>query len=549
MPIPHRPTRRLPLRARRALHARRVALPTRRVAPLRGLAAGVALGLPLLFATPVDAAAQEALDQVFAAWNSSTSPGCAVGVDPYRASDRTRSRASAGGSQAFDPVLRAWGMAELEHGIANSPATIFEAGSVSKQFTAAAVILLDLEGVLSVDDDVRRWIPELPDYGALHEGRGITLRMMLNHTSGLRDWGSVAAIGGWARGERTHTHDHVLEIAARQEALNYPPGEAYSYSNTGYNLLAVVVERATGKSLADFSRERLFEPLGLADTQWRDDYRRIVPGRSGAYQWSGGGWVIDRPIEHVHGNGGLLTTVGDLLRWNRVLAAAGEGGAEDEFAALADALGGEAFFRGMVDQGVLTDGSTITYASGLMVDTFENRPIISHTGATSGYRAYLALFPEDGLSVALLCNTGNANPGQLGGRVARLFLEPREAVVVAAAADADAATAAEAGSEGAAEGGDGGSAWSPPGPAALALLAGRYESHEAETAWVIEVDGENLVLVRRPGIRSTLRPTGPDAFAGGGGEIRFHRDAAGRVVELGISQARVWDLRFRRVED
>jgi CubicO group peptidase (beta-lactamase class C family) len=520
----------------------RFLLGVRREAPLRGLAVGVALGLPLLFAAPLEAAAQEALDQVFAAWNTSASPGCAVGVDPYRAS----SRAAPGGSQAFDPLIRAWGMAELEHGIANSPATIFEAGSVSKQFTAAAVILLDLEGVLSVDDDVRRWIPELPDYGALHEGRGITLRHMLNHTSGLRDWGAVAAIGGWARGERSHTHDHVLEIAARQEALNYPPGEAYSYSNTGYNLLAVVVERATGESFADFSRERLFEPLGLADTQWRDDYRRIVPGRSGAYQWSGGRWVIDRPIEHVHGNGGLLTTVGDLLRWNRVLAAAGGGGAEDEFAALAEALGGEAFFRGMVDQGVLTDGSTISYASGLMVDTFENRPIISHTGATSGYRAYLALFPEDGLSVALLCNTGNANPGQLGGRVARLFLEAREAEanpVAVSAAEAAASQTANPEDQPAEEA----SAWSPPGPAALALLTGRYESHEAETVWTLEVEGEDLVLVRRPGSRSTLRPTGPDTFAGAGGEIRFHRDASGRVIELGLSQARVWDLRFRRV--
>ncbi|TVP47161.1 MAG: class A beta-lactamase-related serine hydrolase [Gemmatimonadales bacterium] len=545
MPMPDRPARRLPLRARCG-------------APLRVLAAGVALGLPLLLATPANASAQEALDQVFAAWNTSASPGCAVGVDQYRAS----SRAAGGASQAFDPLVRAWGMAELEHGIANSPATIFEAGSVSKQFTAAAVILLDLEGVLSVDDDVRRWIPELPDYGALHEGRGITLRHMLNHTSGLRDWGAVAAIGGWARGERSHTHDHVLEIAARQEALNYPPGEAYSYSNTGYNLLALVVERATGESFADFSRERLFEPLGLADTQWRDDYRRIVPGRSGAYQWSGGGWVIDRPIEHVHGNGGLLTTVGDLLRWNRVLAAAGAAagsgagagtgvgvdGVGAEFMALADALGGAAFFRRMVDQGVLTDGSTITYASGVVVETFDGRPIISHTGATSGYRAYLALLPEDGVSVALLCNTGNANPGQLGGRVARLFLEPREAEVNPEAGSAAEAAASQAADPDDEPGGEA-SEWSAPGPEALALLAGRYESHEAETAWTLEVEGADLVLVRRPGSRSTLRPTGPDTFAGAGGEIRFHRDATGRVIELGISQARVWDLRFRRVEE
>ena len=512
----------------------------------------VLAGLAALLVAPGHGSAQEALDEIFAAWNSAASPGCAVGVDRYRAgAGEERVPAS--------PLLRAWGMAELEHGLANTPSTIFEAGSVSKQFTAAAVILLELDGLLSLDDDVRRWIPELPDYAAVYQGRGITLRQMMTHTAGLRDWGSVAAIGGWGRSDRTHTHDHVLEIAARQASLNYPPGDAYSYSNTGFNLLAIVVERASGTSFATFSRERLFEPLGLDHTHWRDDYRRIVPGRSGAYQWQGGRWVIDRPIEDVHGNGGLLTTVGDLLRWNRVLAAARLGdsaGAEEgpghASIALARALGGDAFYRRMVEQAILTDGTTIEYAGGLFVGRFADRPAVTHTGATSGYRAYLGDFPDDGLSVALLCNTGNANPGQLGGRVARLFLEPRDGVAAGTGADAgvepavneppETATDPSAGVEEAAT-------WSPPTAAELAPLAGRYESHEAEAVWVLEVEGEDLVLVRRPGTRTTLRPTGPDTFQGAGGQIRIHRDAAGRVVELGLIQPRVWDLRFQRVEE
>jgi CubicO group peptidase (beta-lactamase class C family) len=482
-------------------------------------------GTPLVVASPAPDTVLAALDGIFASWNSGTSPGCAVGVE--------RSGAPA-------PLYRSWGMAELEHGIANTPATIFEAGSVSKQFTAAAVILLELDGVLSLDDDVRRWIPELPDYAPRY-GAPITLRTMMNHTSGLRDWGSVASIGGWGRGERTHDHDHVLEIAVRQRALNYPPGEAYSYSNTGYNLLAIVVERASGMSLAEFSRSRIFEPLGLDATQWRDDYRRIVPGRSGAYQWRGGAWVIDRPIEHVHGNGGLLTTVEDLLQWNRALDAASRGEAAGA------ALGGEPFVRRMLEQGVLTDGSTIAYAGGVFVDSFEGRPAVTHTGATSGYRAYLGHFPEDAVSVALLCNGGNANPGSLGGAVARLFLAPRDPEDAEDAEDATPEAGAPAG---------GSEPESPelvsPEPAPRgdpADYVGTYRSDEADATWRIELDGDEVILVRNPWTRTPLRPAGDgDGYIAAVGTIRFHRDAAGRVVELGVSQARVWDLRFARVE-
>jgi CubicO group peptidase (beta-lactamase class C family) len=202
------------------------------------------------------------VDALFQPWDSDGTPGCAVAAQIHG-----------------DPVLaRAYGMADLEHGVANAPTTIFEAGSVSKQFTAAAVVLLALDGALSLDDDVRRFVPELPDYGT-----PITIRHLLNHTSGLRDWGAVAALSGWGRSDRTHDHDHVLDILTRQSALNYTPGQAYSYTNSGYNMLAIIVARVSGQPFADFSRQRIFEPLGLATTQWRDDYRRIVPGRAAAY--------------------------------------------------------------------------------------------------------------------------------------------------------------------------------------------------------------------------------------------------------------------------
>src|SRR5262245_53640572 len=234
------------------------------------------------------------VDAIFARWTSAT-PGCAVGV-----------------AVNGRPVIgKAYGMADLEHDVRNVPETIFEAGSVSKQFTAAAVLLLARDGKLSLDDAAHKYVPELPDYGA-----PLTIRHMLTHTSGLRDWGNVAQIAGWPRGTRVHTHDHVLDIVSRQRALNFTPGTRWSYSNTGYNLAAIIVSRVSGMSFADFCRTRIFEPLGMTHTSWRDDYTRVVKNRAIAYARRQDEYYQDMPFENIHGNGGLLTTVGDLLRWN-----------------------------------------------------------------------------------------------------------------------------------------------------------------------------------------------------------------------------------------
>lgn len=445
------------------------------------------------------------VNEIFADFHLANSPGCAVGV-----------------SREGRVILRrAFGMADLEHGIANEPGTIFEAGSVAKQFTAAAVVLLALDGHLSLDDDVRQWIPELPDYG-----QTVTIHQMLTHTAGLRDWGWVAAISGWGRSQRSHTHDHVLDIVSRQSALNHAPGESYSYSNTGYNLAAVLVERVTGMSFADFSQERIFEPLGLEDTQWRDDYRRVVPGRAAAYAPSENGFSIDRPIEFVHGNGGLLTTVSDLLTWNEHLRTG---------------TMGEEFMAMMHRRAVLNDGSQIHYAGGLQFGEQNGVLQISHTGATSGYRAYLSLFPDEGLSVALLCNVSSANPGGLGGRVAAVFLpEPPPS-------DEDETTSAAEGTETEEEG-----ASTPvfqPSADDLAAFAGTYHSDDAETTLHVVVEEEGLVVLHRPSERVPLRPDHEvDAFISSMGQLVFLRDESGEVRDISLRQARVHDLRFHRVE-
>src|SRR5687768_5861273 len=276
-----------------------------------------------------------AVDAIFARWTTQT-PGCAVGV-----------------SKAGQPVLqKAYGMADLEHDVPNRPDTIFEAGSVSKQFTAAAVLLLAKDGKLSLDDPARKYVPELPDYGA-----PLTLRHMLQHVSGLRDWGEVASLAGWPRTSRVHTHAHVLDIVKRQRSLNFPSGTRYSYSNTGYNLAAILVARVSGESFAEFSRKRVFEPLGMTRTSWRDDYTRVVKGRAIAYSDGRGGFSQDMPFENVHGNGGLLTTVGDLLKWTANFSAP----------KIADA----AFVREQQEPGKFNDGRQHGYALGLFIAPYK----------------------------------------------------------------------------------------------------------------------------------------------------------------------------------
>ena len=455
----------------------------------------------VIAAAALPAAAQEhadSLDSIFRQWTGDVTPGCAVGV----------------ARDGRVILARAYGMADLEHDIRNTPATIFEAGSVSKQFTAAAIMLLVLDGKLSLDDDVRKYVPELPDYGET-----IRVRHLLNHTSGLRDWGSVASIAGWGRGDRTHTHAHVLDILSRQSALNFSPGTQYSYSNSGYNLLAIIVDRVSGTPFAEFSRTRIFEPLGLRNTQWRDDYTRIVKGRSAAYSARGDRFAIDRPIEDVHGNGGLLTTVGDLLLWNEALANG--------------RLGGERFTQLMVDQGVLNNGSRISYAAGLMVGEYNGVREVSHTGSTSGYRAFLARYPDQQLGVALLCNVGNVNPGVIGHRVADLFLGSAARPRVTSQRPNTANTQAAA-------------PWRPT-EQQLASYAGEYYSADAETTLVVSVQDGSLTLFRRPASRMRILPVAEDTFSSGLGRIRFIRDASGAVVQLSVQQDRVFDLRFDRV--
>jgi len=514
------------------------------------------------------------VDRVFERWNRSDTPGCAVGV-------------AVGGG----PVLiRTYGMADLEDGLKITPDTIFESGSVAKQFTAAAIALLVQEGKLSLDDPVRKYLPEVPDFGP-----PILIRHFLNHTSGLRSQWSLLSLAGRPTGLTVHSLDEILELVSGQKELNFKPGDEFLYNNTGYALLGIIVRRVSGKSLAEFSQDRLFKPLGMTRTQWRDDFRKIVPGRAAAYsQNRDGGFSANMPFTNVYGNGGLLTTVGDLLIWNENLDS--------------PRVGGKAMVDQLQTRGRLNDGSEIEYAQGLTVTTYKGVLEVSHGGSTAGYQTFLARFPDERLSIVVLSNVTTSGPARLAHAVADIFLEgkltpPAKPVPVAVPADVlktyagvyrepltDASTRVALVQEGktlsiggqsaipvsntafiTADGSrrivfEAGTASSPvrmsdsdghskprlweatpafaPRPEELAAFTGVFYSEEIDTTYTLYVEGGKLKLRFRPAMRSDLTPVYPDAFEADGNIFRFTRDSSGQITGFLVYAGRVRHLLF-----
>jgi CubicO group peptidase (beta-lactamase class C family) len=354
--------------------------------------------LPWLLTAALPASAQKApspqerptidLDGIFASI-APTGPGCAAGV-----------------MSAGTPWLtRGYGLADLEHPSALTADSVFETGSVAKQFTAAAMLMLVQDGKLTLDDDIRRYLPEMPDYGT-----AITIRHLLTHTSGLREQWSLLALAGNPPGSQVHTQATILDLASRQKGLNFIPGAEFLYTNTNYALAAIIIERVSGTSLQRFTDQRLFQPLGMSHSRWREDFRTVVPGRAMAYAPAGDGFIASMPFTNVYGNGGLLTTIGDLLLWNAFLDHPSE------------LPGGEALVAKLQTPGTLSNGIALEYALGLEVTRAHGLRMVSHSGSTGGYKTWLGRFPEKGISVAVLCNNGGVDPVGLGEKIAEQAL-------------------------------------------------------------------------------------------------------------------------------
>jgi CubicO group peptidase (beta-lactamase class C family) len=308
---------------------------------------------------------------------------------------------------------RGYGLASLEQRVPITPRTVFDVGSVSKQFTAASIMLLAIDGKLSLDDDVRRFLPELPDLGAR-----VTIRHLLTHTSGWHDYTDIMVLDGWD--ERDHTTNReAWDALRRQRALNFAPGSTFRYDNTGYFLLGEVVSRVSGQSLAAFAHDRMFAPLGMTSTRFLDDTRQIVPERATGYAPAEKGFVVEMSNWDQIGDGGVQTSVEDLARW------------ESNFDS--PRVGGAPLLRLMLTHGRLNDGRELAYTAGLTRDSYRGMERVVHGGAWAGYRAMLMRFPEDRLSLLLTCNRADANTTALAQGVADVLIDstkhPRMTIV------------------------------------------------------------------------------------------------------------------------
>jgi CubicO group peptidase (beta-lactamase class C family) len=296
---------------------------------------------------------------------------------------------------------RAFGMANLEHDISLTPQSVFEVGSVSKQFTAASIALLALRGQLSLDDDIRTYVPEMPDFGET-----ITIRHVVHHTSGMDSYGGLVRLSGWTDLGLTN-NARILALQSRHRTLRFRPGEEELYSNGGYFLLAEIVKRVSGTSLREFAEENIFGPLGMANTHFDDDHTTIVKNRVQDYEQRAQGGLrryVDQGDEV--GAWGLLTTAEDLLRWARNF---------DDIM-----VGGPNFIELILTRGTLNNGDTINYSFGLRHSAYRGLKTVHHSGAWDGFSAMLLRFPEQRFAVAVLCNLAWAPT--LASRVADIHL-------------------------------------------------------------------------------------------------------------------------------
>lgn len=529
------------------------------------------------------------VDALFERWDRNDSPGCALGI-------------VRDGRLIYE---RGYGMANLEHGIPIDSATVLRIASVSKQFTAMSALLLEQDGALSLDDDIRKYLPEMPDYG-----HPISIRHLMQHSSGIRDYEGITTLLGIAY-EDTYVEREILELLARQKALNFAPGERYLYSNSGYLLLGEIVERVSGKTLRQFVDERIFRPLGMRASLIRDDHNEIVAHRASGYApLEDGGFRIAESHYDLVGDGSVFTTVRDLYLWDQNF--------------YHQKVGGKQLAASQHETLVLNDGRSMRYAAGLEIGAYGGLRFVAHSGSWVGFKAQLLRFPEQRFSVICLCNDESANPTALALRIADLYLadqfesEPNRPIVVAAGDSAPAAPAAElvaiegvyrepvthavarvaAGGPGLlVDQGWGASAYAPidrgvfrsadpdvglptdlvfaqekrvepqrfqllepgevplnferidpytPSLDELRAYTGTYYSEELETANRVYLEDGQLYLEYRRSPKTPLQPTLKDQFTSNGMRIEFARDSNGVVSGYGIWFDWEWNVRFAR---
>jgi CubicO group peptidase (beta-lactamase class C family) len=432
-----------------------------------------------------------AVDSVFRAVDRTDAPGCALGV-----------------VQRGELVYaRGYGLASLEHRVPITPATAFYIASTSKQFTAAAVALLAMEGTLDLDGSIRRWIPELPAWAD-----SITVRHLVHHTSGVRDYLSLWRLSGRTFNDAVPL-EGALALIARQQATNFPPGTRHLYSNSGYLLLAVLVERVTGQSLNRLAAERFFQPAGMIHTRFRDDAALPIPDRADGHVWNEGRWQVFRTSFDLVGDGGLVTTVEDLARWERWF--------------WLDSARAQLRAR-VLARGRITSGDSLAYAFGLTHGNLQSLRTVSHGGSFLGFLAEVLRVPERQTSIIALCNTVAGSP----------VLRAREAAQVVLGLERQLATPGTA----------------PnlpirhftPDSALLRSVTGRYSSDELDVVYTIAGDSGQVRLTAGA-LRGRLIPEARDTFRLQNLQFAFTRDRRQRVNGLILSEGRAQGIRFVRL--
>ena len=432
----------------------------------------------------------EKVDAIFSEWDKSDSPGCALAVIK-------------GGEIIYK---RGYGMADLERDVPISSESLFDIGSTGKQFTTTVIAILENRGLLSFDDSLRKYVPEMPGYA-----EEITIRHLIHHTSGLREYVTLMMMADLPF-ENFYPEQAFLDLITRQRELNFEPGDEHLYSNSGYFMLGIIAQRITGKPLTELIREYIYKPLGMLHSAFNKDHRPILKNRALSYvPVEGGGFSNEVSLIGGFGDGPVYSSVDDLYLWDQHFYANKLTNAQPDLMEI------------LHTQGQLKNGTTIGYAFGLYVDAYRGLKTVSHGGSWVGYRSELMRFPEQRFSVICLCNLANMEPEDLARRVADIYLEDQFSGPIP---DLKEKKKEE----------------KPTYvPVSLTPYTGRYKSEELNTEYFLTIQSDQLYLQRnRFAQPEPLQPVAPDTFRAKRLELCF--------ADQGISVAlnRVKNVRFEK---
>lgn len=463
--------------------------------------------------TSGDADVQKKIDELLSKYDSPKTPGVAVAVVKD-------------GKIIFK---KGYGMANLEYDIPITSNSVFHVASVSKQFTAFSILLLEKDGKLSLDDDVRKYIPEVPDFG-----KKITLRHLATHTSGIKDQWALLTLAGW-RMDDVITKEQILKVISKQKTLNFEPGSEYVYSNSGFTLLAEVVARVSNQTFAEFTKKRIFEPLNMKNSQFYDDHEKIVKNRAYSYLKDDDIYKKQNLNFSNVGATSLFTTVEDLSKWAMNFENPIVGDAEiiRKLQAPAKLNDGKPAVLAVVD------GETIYHAMGQFVRNYRGLDIVNHTGRDAGFRAYLVRFPSEKFSVIVLGNDADFDSFQTGLKIAEFYLKdklkPKAIVKVTEAnpindpqkSNLDATSFN------------------------LSEFVGRYQSEELSTEYAVAIQNNKLVLKHFRASNTELVFADKDKFTGRiefPVEIEFDRNEKKNITGFRVSNFGAKNVIFKKIE-